>query len=80
MSYPTAACAKAPRGWRCIRIAGHLGPCAARKNPTVSHQAISFVKSGIRLAGYVLMPIDLTAAAVILFLSEVIGIYEEVGH
>jgi hypothetical protein len=41
------------------------------------HQTISFVKSFVRLAGYVLLPIDLMTAAVVLFISEVIGIYEE---
>lgn len=42
-----------------------------------NHQTISFVKSFVRLAGYVLLPIDIMAAAFVLFISEVIGIYEE---
>ena len=41
------------------------------------HQTISFVKSFVRLAGYVLLPMDLMTAAFVLFISEVIGIYEE---
>ena len=41
------------------------------------HQTISFVKSFVRLAGYVLLPVDIKTAAFVLFLSEVIGIYEE---
>ena len=41
------------------------------------HQKISFLKSGIRLLGYVFLPFDLTIAMGVLFLSEVIGIVEE---
>ena len=41
------------------------------------HQDISFIKSFIRIAGYILLPIDLFSAAGILFISEVLGIYEE---
>ena len=41
------------------------------------HQIISFIKSGVRLFGYVLLPFDIVAATVILFMSEVIGILEE---
>jgi hypothetical protein len=41
------------------------------------HQLISFVKSGIRIAGYCFLPFNLWVACFILILSEVIGIYEE---
>ena len=42
------------------------------------HQIVSFIKSGIRIAGYLLLAVDmLVACAVVLILSEVIGIYEE---
>ena len=41
------------------------------------HQIISFIKSGIRLLGYVLIPFNLTAAVVVLVISEVVGIIEE---
>ena len=42
------------------------------------HQVVSFIKSGIRIAGYVLLAADmLIACAVVLILSEVVGIYEE---
>lgn len=41
------------------------------------HQQISFIKSGIRIAGYILIPFSLVLAAAILTLSELIGIYEE---
>ena len=41
------------------------------------HQIVSFIKSGVRILGYVFLPIDLATSAIILILSEVIGIYEE---
>ena len=48
-----------------------------------NHQLVSFIKSGVRLLGYALMPliaIDpdyVFASAAVLFISEVIGIVEE---
>ena len=41
------------------------------------HQIVSFVKSGIRIIGYIMIPFNLVAAASILILSEVVGIAEE---
>ena len=41
------------------------------------HQQISFVKSGIRILGYALIPFSLVWATIILVLSEVVGILEE---
>ena len=41
------------------------------------HQRVSFIKSAIRIVGYILIPINLTTAMLALILSEVIGIYEE---
>ena len=41
------------------------------------HQTISFIKSAVRIVGYILIPIDLVSAALVLVLSEVVGIYEE---
>ena len=41
------------------------------------HQLISFIKSAIRIVGYILIPINLLSAAIVLVLSEVIGIIEE---
>ncbi len=41
------------------------------------HQIISFVKSGIRILGYMFIPFDLVLAAGILVFSEFIGIVEE---
>ena len=41
------------------------------------HQIISFIKSGIRIIGYILIPFDLVVAASVLVFSEIIGIVEE---
>ena len=41
------------------------------------HQQISFLKSGIRIIGYMFLPINLASAAVLLIISEIIGIVEE---
>ena len=50
----------------------------------MKHQTISFIKSGARIAGYVLLiPFSfglLLAPALVLVLSELIGILEEIGH
>ena len=45
---------------------------------TQLHTRISYTKSLVRLAGYALLPFALGWAAGILFLSELIGIAEEV--
>ncbi len=41
------------------------------------HQIISFIKSGVRILGYCFIPFNLITATIILVLSEVIGILEE---
>ena len=41
------------------------------------HQIVSFVKSGIRILGYIFLPFNLYIAMGILLISEVIGIVEE---
>ena len=41
------------------------------------HQLVSFLKSGVRLIGYVLLPFNLYIAMGVLLVSEVIGIVEE---
>lgn len=41
------------------------------------HRRISFVKSGVRILGYALIPFDLVWATGVLIFSEVIGILEE---
>ena len=42
-----------------------------------AHQLVSFVKSGIRITGYVFIPFNLWVACLFLIISEVVGIYEE---
>lgn len=41
------------------------------------HQQISFLKSAVRITGYVALPFGISLAAVILVISELIGIVEE---
>jgi hypothetical protein len=41
------------------------------------HQIVSFIKSGIRILGYILIPFDLLWASGILVISELVGIIEE---
>jgi|TARA_B110000908_G_C9808517_1_gene251830 hypothetical protein len=41
------------------------------------HQQISFIKSGIRIVGYIFIPFNLPAAVVMLVVSEAVGIIEE---
>ena len=41
------------------------------------HRIISFIKSGIRILGYIFIPFNLVIATIILIISEVIGIIEE---
>lgn len=42
------------------------------------HKRISYWKSGIRLLGYVILPFSVPVGAFVLFLSEMVGIAEEV--
>ena len=41
------------------------------------HQIISFVKSGVRILGYLFIPFDLGVAVTLVVVSEGIGIVEE---
>ena len=41
------------------------------------HRIISFVKSGIRIVGYLAIPFNIVAAVSLLVVSEVVGIIEE---
>ena len=41
------------------------------------HQIVSFFKSAVRLLGYGFIPFDLATATIILILSEIVGIVEE---
>ena len=49
-----------------------------KKRPDArKHQIVSFAKSTVRIAGYILIPFNLESAAIVLILSEIIGIVEE---
>ncbi len=54
----------------------NLKPGANHPDPKL-HQIVSFIKSGMRIIGYCLIPYNLGIAASILVLSEVVGIIEE---
>jgi len=41
------------------------------------HRRVSFIKSGIRIAGYAFIPFNLVTATILLVVSEVVGIIEE---
>jgi len=41
------------------------------------HRRISFIKSGIRILGYIFIPFNLITATTLLIVSEVVGIIEE---
>ena len=41
------------------------------------HKIMSFIKSSIRITGYILLPFDLVTAAFVLIFSEIVGILEE---
>ena len=41
------------------------------------HQIISFVKSGIRILGYIFIPFNVGVAVTLLIVSEGVGIIEE---
>jgi hypothetical protein len=41
------------------------------------HRYVSFIKSGVRILGYALLPFNLVAATFVLIFSELIGIIEE---
>ena len=41
------------------------------------HQIVSFIKSGIRILGYIVLPFDILVSASLLVFSEAVGIYEE---
>ena len=41
------------------------------------HQLVSFLKSGVRLLGYIFLPFNLGVGVTLLIVSEGIGIVEE---
>ena len=58
--------------------AAKASPSQSQNYPDAKkHQIVSFIKSGIRILGYILIPFDLLWAAGLLVVSEVVGIIEE---
>ena len=55
----------------------HIKENIMKQPDAKKHQIISFIKSGIRIVGYALIPFSLLWATIILVLSEVVGIIEE---
>jgi hypothetical protein len=45
-----------------------------------NHAKISYMKSALRIGGYLLLPFNIIQAAIVLVLSEIVGIVEEIGH
>jgi len=41
------------------------------------HRIVSFIKSGIRILGYCFIPFNLITATILLIISEMVGIFEE---
>lgn len=41
------------------------------------HQRISFIKSGVRILGYISLPFAFSYGVILLIISEAIGILEE---
>ena len=41
------------------------------------HQIVSFIKSGIRILGYIFIPFNIDVAVTLLVVSEGVGILEE---
>ena len=41
------------------------------------HQIISFIKSGVRILGYIALPFSFVISAFLLAIAEIIGIVEE---
>ena len=55
----------------------HIKENIMQQPDAMQHQRISFIKAGIRIVGYALIPFSLLWATIILVLSEVVGIIEE---
>lgn len=41
------------------------------------HKILSFIKSFVRMGGYILLPYDIILASIVLLISEFIGVWEE---
>jgi hypothetical protein len=46
----------------------------------MKHQTISFIKSGVRILGYLMMFPVLPVCSITLVASELVGVVEEIGH
>lgn len=65
-------------GESAIANAKYSSPTTPNHTPDPKwHKIISFIKSGVRILGYAIIPFDLVIATGVLILSEVIGIVEE---
>ena len=53
-------------------------PYGVMKQPDAKkHQIVSFIKSTIRIVGYIAIPFNLELATALLISSEIVGILEE---
>ena len=60
------------------RVNTHKLPTQTMNYPDArKHQIVSFIKSGIRILGYIFIPFNLVISAILLILSEIVGIIEE---
>jgi len=59
-------------------LTGKKNPLDIKHMPNQKwHRYVSFIKSGVRILGYGLIPFNLAAATVVLIFSEIIGVIEE---
>ena len=69
--YSGSAETQASIGHDGIKIKGHKIPDPRK------HQIVSFIKSAIRIGGYIAIPFNLGFATILLILSEMVGVAEE---
>ena len=59
-------------------LTGKKNPLDIKHMPNQKwHRYVSFIKSGIRILGYGLIPFNLVAATIVLIFSEIVGVIEE---
>ena len=59
-------------------LTGKKNPLDIKHMPNQKwHRYVSFIKSGVRILGYGLIPFNLVAATVVLIFSEIIEVIEE---
>ena len=60
------------------KLTGKKNPLDIKHMPNQKwHRYVSFMKSGVRILGYCFIPFSLVTATILLILSEIIGIVEE---